>query len=251
MKLSEILKFSDVDTKLDYHKSLNSYLWDGDVLKGDIKQALNKIAAKFEEYLDTNVMPVVDVIITGSNCNYNYTNLSDIDLHLVIDTTKLEGNPLTEPFLLAKKSLWNSGHDITVKGYTVELYAQDTNDKLAATGIYSLMQDKWLVKPDYLELDVDNFSVQAKAADMMNQIDDIIDNKVDNVDQINELKDKIRKMRAAGLSTGGEFSVENLAFKAIRNNGYFEKLNDYQKHLEDNDLSLESVSLLKTFLKNA
>ncbi len=39
-----------------------------------------------------------------------------------------------------------------------------------------------------------------------------------------KLKKKIIKTRRDGLSEGGEFSVENLVFKKLRNEGYIEKI---------------------------
>ena len=41
-----------------------------------------------------------------------------------------------------------------------------------------------------------------------------------------DLKDQIMNMRQNGLEKGGELSIENLAFKYLRNNGYIEKLKD-------------------------
>ena len=38
------------------------------------------------------------------------------------------------------------------------------------------------------------------------------------------VKKKIMKMRKEGLAREGEFSVENLAFKKLRNEGYIEKI---------------------------
>jgi hypothetical protein len=39
-----------------------------------------------------------------------------------------------------------------------------------------------------------------------------------------KLKNKILEMRKEGLSRSGEFSVENLVFKKLRNEGYIEKI---------------------------
>ena len=39
-----------------------------------------------------------------------------------------------------------------------------------------------------------------------------------------KLKKKILEMRKEGLSRSGEFSVENLVFKKLRNEGYIEKI---------------------------
>ena len=51
-------------------------------------------------------------------------------------------------------------------------------------------------------------------------------NSKDLYKRANKLKDKIQKMRKEGLSKEGEFSVGNLAFKKLRNEGYIEKLID-------------------------
>jgi len=236
-----------IDTKLAYHDELNPALWEsnGD-LKEDVKDALGKIANKFSEFVDIKQLKIVDYIITGSNCNYNYTSQSDIDIHVLVDASALGENPLTEPFLTAKKALWNSGHDITVKGFSVELYAEDINkedNQLVATGVYSLMQDKWLKKPTHLDIDMNDTAVQKKAEDIMNQIDAAL--QTGSTEELTQIREHIRKMRRAGLEEGGEFSVENLAFKAIRNNGYFEKMNNFEKHEEDEELTLEHSNEIK------
>jgi len=233
-----------IDTKLDYHSFLNPALWDeNEELKPDVKEALGKIANKFSEFVDVKQLKIIDYIITGSNCGYNYTSQSDIDLHVLVDATALGNNPLTEPFLKAKKSLWNSGHDITVKGFTVELYAEDVNkddDQLISVGIYSLLHDEWVSKPTYEKVSIDDYAVQSKAQDIMQQIDMLISaNSQADLEEIEMLWNHIKKMRRSGLENGGEFSIENLAYKAVRNNGYFDKLRDYERNKEDVDLTLE------------
>lgn len=235
-----------INTKLAYHRELNPALWENEELKPDVKLALAKIANKFSEYLDVKQIRIIDYIITGSNCGYNYTSQSDLDLHVLVDTTNLGENPLIEPFLKAKKSLWNSGHDITVKGFNVELYAEDVNDeanKLVATGVYSLLNDAWVKKPTYEAVTIDDQAVQAKAEGIMQQIDMLVNN-ASETDQaeIDNLWDHIRRMRRAGLEKEGEFSIENLAFKAVRNNNYFDKLRDYERNREDEDLTLEAIT---------
>lgn len=231
----------ELDIKLEYHEVLNPKLWENDELIPLVRNKLVQIADKFEDFLDKDgkIITVVDVIITGSNCNYNYAPLSDIDLHLIVDLSDVEDKELMSGFLTAKKTLWKDQHDITIKGYDVELYAQDKDDKLVATGMYSIRQNKWIEKPKYLNLNIDHFTVQSKACDIINQIEHILSGN-GTVEQIDCVKEKIRKLRQTGLSKGGEFSVENLAFKAIRNNGYFDKLNNLKKGITDKQLSLES-----------
>lgn len=233
-----------VDPKLAYHDELNPKLWDGQTLNRDVKKALDKIANEFIEYLGVSKTAIKDIIITGSNCGFNYTPLSDIDLHLVIDFAEQDFCPSCVGDFIAdcfqsKKTLWNSTHDITIYDYDVELYAQDAAEKHIAPGVYSLMNDKWLIAPVFKKPSYDAFSVKAKAGEIMDNIDSFVSSNSDDIASIKELKDKIRKMRQAGLQTNGEYSTENLAFKTLRNNGYLQKLSTYLNQIEDKSLSLD------------
>ena len=233
----------DINLGLAYHDELNPALWDLDSnLHDDVKEALGKIANKFAEFVDVKQLKIVDYIITGSNCAYNYTSQSDIDLHVIVDSSNLEKNPLVDPFLTAKKSLWNSGHDITVKGFTVELYAEDVNNEdsnLIATGVYSLLHDEWVKIPKHKNITIDDAAVRSKAEDIMQQIDALVEGRSEDLNDIDRLWKHIKKMRQSGLEQGGEFSVENLAYKVVRNHKYFDKLRDYERNIEDENLTLE------------
>jgi hypothetical protein len=46
-------------------------------------------------------------------------------------------------------------------------------------------------------------------------------------------------MRKAGLERAGEWSVENLVFKILRNLGLIDQITDKIRELEDQELSLE------------
>ena len=233
-----------IDPKLGYHDDLNPKIWDGQRLRPKVAHALERIADEFIEYLELSDSAIKDIIITGSNCGFNYTPLSDIDLHLVVDFSQGEVCPsCTGDFIAdcfqAKKALWNSMHDITIYGYDVELYAQDAAEKHIAPGVYSIMNREWVIAPVFNKPTYDSFSVKAKAGEIMDAIDSFVESESDDIASIKELKDKIRKMRQAGLQMHGLYSVENLAFKTLRNNGYLEKLSAYLLKIQDNNLSLE------------
>lgn len=234
----------DLDTKLQFHDNLNPKLWHNHDLIPEVAQALSKIADEFIEFLDVKREAIKDVILTGSNCNFNYVDgLSDIDLHLVVDTKDpalcptCDGDFVQDCFW-AKKSLWNMEHNISIHGFPVELYAQPVDDNLVAAGVYSLWQKTWLKEPSASKPKVDNVSVLAKAEDLKRQIDDLEDNHTDDLDAIEQVKAKLKQLRSAGLAQGGEFSVENLAFKALRNNGYLDKLSNLEQTIHDKSLSL-------------
>jgi hypothetical protein len=49
----------------------------------------------------------------------------------------------------------------------------------------------------------------------------------------------IRRLRQAGLEKGGEYSVENLAFKLLRTQGKIDKLRTHIDRLQSSELSLK------------
>ena len=243
--LYELEDQQEFDPKLAYHNELNPALWQNFELLPEVAEALDRIANEFIKFLDIDATSVTDVILTGSNANYNWTDVSDVDLHIVIDMkngqicpTCPSDNFISDCFQ-AKKTLWNSTHNITIHGFDVELYAQDAAEShVTDSGVYSLKQGQWLQQPEFKQITIDNTAVKLKSQDIMNQIDDMIDSQTDNLSDLNAIKDRIKKLRSSGLRQGGEFSIENLAFKALRNLGYLEKLSNYMKNIEDRDLSI-------------
>lgn len=255
--LYELEQNQEFDPHLAYNEHLNLAIWerkyptDGTKglgwweLKPEVAAALKRIADEFIEFLGVDVASVTDIILTGSNANYNWTDISDVDLHIVLDMkngqicpTCPSDNFISDCFQ-AKKTLWNSTHNITIHGFDVELYAQDAAEShVTDSGVYSLKQGQWLQQPEFKQITIDNTAVKLKSQDIMNQIDDMIDSQTDNLSDLNAIKDHIKKLRSSGLRQGGEFSIENLAFKALRNLGYLEKLSNYMKNIEDRDLSI-------------
>jgi DNA-binding transcriptional ArsR family regulator len=150
--------------------------------------------------------------------------------------------------MMAKKSTWNDGHDIRVKGYEVELYPQESSEPHHSTGVYSVLRNTWLTKPKMIDPKVDIHCVKHKAESMMYEIDNVLKSP-NRLEKIKALKEKIRNMRQAGLERSGEFSVENLAFKVLRRNGYLKKLYDTARKDYDSSLSLKQETLLRNYLR--
>lgn len=229
------------DTTLEYHNELNSKIWVKKKLKPEVRGKLLQIASAWRDFAKIPDNLIDDIIITGGNVNYNYTPQSDIDLHLVVDRSKL--NPdrdFVDEYLQDKKILWTLTHpDITIYGYPVELYAQDPNEHAHfGQGVYSVKKDAWVQSPEYLGLDFEsNSSLQNKVQFYKDMIDKLIDQKADS-DTIDALKKKIRTMRGDSIAKGGEFAFGNLIFKDLRNQGYLDKINDYERSKMDQGLSL-------------
>ena len=107
--------------------------------------------------------------------------------------------------------------------------------------IYSIIDNEWILKPIKKIININSGAVQLKAADLMNAIDDLETNKnkKDFLKKHKILKDKIKKHRQSGLEKGGEYSVENLAFKILRNSGYLKRMMDIKNDYLTQELSLD------------
>lgn len=245
------------ETTLEYHDKLNPKIWnDNRTLKDDIHAKLLEIADAWRDFAGIDIDQVKDLIITGGNCNYNYTDKSDIDLHLVVERNHILDHEVDcycaqcqvnrsfiDDYLRDKKILWTLTHpDISIKGYPVELYAQDVTEvPHYGQGVYSLNKNEWIQSPQYLSLDFENnFHLQKKVKFYRDMIDKLIDNHADD-DALKIVKDKITSQRGDSIAKGGEFAFGNLVFKELRNAGYLDKVDDYLKSKRDRQLSLESA----------
>ena len=241
--LKEVIEPDAVDvSSIEMNDELCPLIWDGDKLKPDVRKTLLLNAKRFIEFCDMENMKFEDIMLTGSMANYNYNENSDIDVHIIMDFSQIsENKEFVGDFFKMKKQLWSEKLPIQVKGHDVEMYFQDIIDPHHSTGTYSIIDDEWIAKPIKKLVNVNSGAVQLKAADLMNAIDDLNNNRSKNdfLKKHTLLKNKIKKHRQSGLETGGEYSVENLAFKILRNSGYLQKLMDMKNDYLTQELSLD------------
>jgi len=233
---------------------LNPEIWDepkkGEYkLKPEIRKRLLKVAELFIDYLDVDFF-IHDILFVGSLVGYNWSEFSDFDIHVIMDFKEGgDKEDLYRELFRLKKTVFNSAHDIRIKGYETELYVEDVNESNASAGIYSLMNDSWEKKPVKEEFTVDEKTIKQKAEQWMDIIDDAIEKAEgedleDAVATVKKYREKLRKYRTCGLKKEGEFSYENLVFKFLRRNGYISKLEDFKNKIADKKLSLEQENSL-------
>ena len=162
------------------HKKLSSKFWKEKRMIPEFRESLLNIADSFIEYLGIPI-DVLDITMTGSYANYNYTVFSDIDLHILIDMSLVnEDTDLVEEFFKAKRKFWNDRHDIELKGVEVELYPQDTKEDAVSSGVYSILKDEWLIKPKKFRSTFDIDSVKKNADKLTKEIKIAIKNSIKN-----------------------------------------------------------------------
>ena len=208
----------------------------------EIKEKLMVVTEEFMNFIDIDFF-VHDIILTGSLANYNWSKFSDVDLHILIDYNETEYNlDLLKNFFDSKRSLWNKQHKILIKGFDCEIYVQDVNEKHLASGIYSVLNNEWVVTPERTIQSIDKTLIIKKTEvfeDLIDSISKSFDEGQDVSEEISKVKKKLKSFRQCGLDKGGEYSYENLAFKLLRRNGYIGELLSIQTKLTDRKLSIE------------
>lgn len=227
-----------------YNPTLEPNLWNEDkTLKPEIREALLKVAEDF--YNSTDLAgDIHNILFLGSSANYNWNPKSDIDVHIIVDIAEEKINEeYARKFMDSLSFKWNIEHNIEIKGHPVEVYLQDVREPNSdaqrarkGSAIYSIFDDKWILEPERHNIPLDVHKIKTKFQIIKKKIDSVIDSG--DTDKLKELMVSIRNYRDAGLSKGGEFSVENLVFKSLRYGGYLKKLKDSIGSIYDKKRSL-------------
>lgn len=246
--MRKILEYKKSDLKpiksFEIKDELNPEVWDKnksskETLNKEIRETLLEIA---DDYMSTLAFEIEydDIYLVGSLANYNYSEYSDFDLHILADYKKINSDvKLVEAYLDLHKKSWNDKYDIKIKGYDVELYVQDTSETFHSNGIYSILNDKWIKYPSKINMKIDKEEIEKKSIDIMEIVDDLEKQlKNGNLDEVHakvgKVWDRIKKYRSEGLETDAEeLSVGNLVFKMLRRNGYIGKIIDIKKRIKE------------------
>lgn len=219
---------------IEYHKELNPNFWNNGKLKPEIRKKLLMIAKDFWKSLKLDVK-IIDIQLTGSISNYNWTDSSDLDVHIIIDFSDInENKDLVKKALDGQRFIWNLRHNVKINNHDVECYIQDKNEKHFSSGIFSLIKNKWIIEPKWNPPKDYSKEIDKKVKEFKLKLKDI-DKKLETskgtkakilYNELKELKNKIRLDRQKGLLNDGEFSIENLTFKQLRKDGTIKQLID-------------------------
>lgn len=236
--------FQKILNSFSVQKTLNPKVWENPsnpekaTMVPKVRKALMRIAEEFINFLGEDVF-VEDIVLTGSLANFNWSEFSDFDLHIIVDLQQYEDEAdLYKELYNLKKQVFNDKHDIKIYGYDVELYAQDNEEPHFATGVYSVMNDEWVTNPKKFKNEIDKSVLEKKIKNWTEKIDKALESE-DNSKLIDSIKEKLKNYRKSGLEKEGELSYENLVFKFLRRSEHIQRLFDSSNKALDKELSVE------------
>ncbi len=245
--LKEVIEPQNVDvSSIQQHDTLSPELWEDDKIKQDIRLALLKNSKMFIEYSNLDDISFDDIILTGSMANYNYSKYSDIDLHILFDFSQIsENEEFVHEYLKSKRLLWAKNLPVQIKGHDVELYFQDTKEPHHSTGVFSVFKNEWIKKPVKQIIDINRTHIKEKVQQYIDAINNVlsISDQEKFLTEYHNLREKLKKYRKSGLEKNGEYSVENLTFKVLRNMGFLDQLVQKKNEKVTKELSIDEKYL--------
>ncbi len=235
----------DIDPEtFEKHSDLDPQFWNENMeLREEVAQRLLQIANDFIEDLEVDFQRY-DIRLTGSLANYNWSQYSDLDVHIVVNFAKIDSDEkVVKAFFDAARLRWNDKHDIMIYDHEVEIYVEDLNEEHISSGVYSILRHEWVVEPDAQEVDIDHVTARKKSDNIMTQIN-LIQKMVKRkplaaLGSIERLQGKIKTMRKQGLQGAArEYSAENIAFKILRREEALKLLSDMRDQAYDAAFSL-------------
>ena len=223
-----------INEKVEYNRDLCPKFWEEGKMDPVIRAKLLAIADDFWSSLKLEV-PIMDIQLTGSIANFNWNKDSDLDVHIIIDFAQIDQNlELVRKALDGQRFMWNLRHPVVLRGHDVECYVQHKDEQHVASGLFSILKDKWIIVPSWNEPNVDQKDVNEKMRVIKAEVKMIKaktkssegEDAQNLYDYLDRLKKKIMSDRKEGLAKGGEFAVENLVFKELRRDGTIEEIID-------------------------
>lgn len=217
---------------------LNPKFWINGKINSRVRLKLLDLADEFFDTLAISWVKPKDIILTGSIANYNWSKYSDVDVHILVDFDEIwDKKEFVQDYFDTKKELWSQEHEgLKIYGFPVEIYVEDSNEENPNSGIYSLNQNKWLVKPsDFQDASINQDFVKSRSAKIMTKIDDIdekIKKEKDNhklellSEKVKKMFNKLHKLRKESLSKHGEMGTYNIIWKVLRRTDYLDKMWD-------------------------
>jgi predicted nucleotidyltransferase len=219
---------------VEYHDHLNPKIWEDMKLKPEVRDKCLQIAKEFEKYCDTP-LDVKDIVLIGSNANYNWNPQSDLDIHILVDIKKLKScEDLTREFFDVKNKKFKEQYNIRIYGLAIEVTVQDIKMGFESDGVYSLIKGKWLNEPKYSPPKYDEDEAKEISNTWKDKINKAVKKPNSDYKSLQKLKDELKNLRQSGLNRKGEFDEKNIAFKDLRRTGLVDKLKDVRdKKLKD------------------
>ena len=214
------------DGMMTFPTVLPPSFFDGDQLRHAMRDhSLSFAQARFRD-LRMPELTLLDILFVGSLASYEYDDLSDVDIHILIDPKSFAGDTA---FLRRYLNAMNDVNEFLYASLTIHgrkadfsFYADTIERRIEpGVGLYSLTQNKWVNRPEPAPV---RFSKEAVYKDLLTYVkryNDLVDayNKDKRgftCDRFSTLREEVRLYRREGIAKNGLRSSEDIVYRAMR-----------------------------------
>ena len=208
-----------------YPDQLKPKLWDNMKLKPAVRERAVMMAQLLFQDIHIPGLKIRDILLLGSNASYEYDAWSDLDVHILVDTTGYQGDRKTlAAYLDTLNDLNETRFNIRFYGAHVDFafYPKDIESRLEqGVGVYSLTTGKWLKLP---QVNPAYFSREQIFTDSRHYIDaynalatSFAAQKIGfDCQRFTVLREDLRDYRRKGMIGTGIRSTANITYRLLR-----------------------------------
>lgn len=214
------------DQMMVFSQRLPKSFFDGDKLRRDVHdKSIAFATARFAE-LGMPDLKIIDMLYVGSLASFEYDDLSDVDVHIIIDPASFRGDPKMLRRYLSKVNDLNEFlyNRVTFYGRKADFsfYADTVENRIEpGVGVYSLFRSDWPSKPEPAPLRFSRERVYVEFGDFVKRYNALAGEYAENkrsfvCDRFSELREEVRLYRRKGIARDGIRSTENIVYRALR-----------------------------------
>ncbi len=211
-----------------FHESLDSKFWVDFKLKPSVRDKSKELVINIFEGLDIPSVSIEDITLTGSNASYEYDDYSDFGIHVFLNTKNSKVNQIfIEDYLHAINQLIEFRYEgkVSFFGVPVEIVfhkeRSGTHDVESGVGAYSILQDRWLMKPAHNRSTFNHQRMLTDTNQFINQYNLLVKEYFSSkatfsCSRFIDLRKSMKKYRREGIAKNGIRSTENLTYRLLR-----------------------------------
>jgi hypothetical protein len=206
------------------HQDFNALFWKNEQLDPDVDERFNRLGQFYFKKLSDD-MPGVkldDIVFVGSMADYLYTSYSDLDINLIIDTSKVHWpSKAITSYLKQSNKYWHT-QTMTLSNYPIEVGTYTQISTLG--GIYSILNHTWLKRPEHHDMLFSKDDLKGVAQTYHRDIialqqEYIANPKQFECEKFTQFQTTLIKWRKDGLQREGLTSIENMGYRLLRSLG--------------------------------
>ena len=214
------------DQMMVFSNRLPKKFFDGTKLRHEVRQKSIAFArARFND-LRMHDLKILDMLYVGSLASFEYDDLSDVDIHIIIDPASFKGDPKVLRRYLSKVNDLNEYlfNRVTFYGRKADFsfYADTVEGRIEpGVGIYSLFNENWPSRPEAAPNRFSRSRVYAEFGDFVQRYNGLAteyarDKRSFVCHRFSELREEVRHYRRKGIAKDGIRSTENIVYRTLR-----------------------------------